>query len=432
MPEYRKKRVNRFKPAPRRKKKPIEAAEDIKMSPTEKRGKKTEKAAKEENNEIPLRVVNGKKLERRRKTKIFVSAAAITALILTVIHIILPVGITENLENLVSLIGNGSYPINLESSDTLNTVSRGIYYYVLTDTRLNAFTNGGKEIYSHSHGFESPVLKTSDTRAMVFDQGGNEAYIYNLKEQKQSLKTDTEIINAAISDSGVYAVITRSESYASVVTVYSRGGKKIYTWYSSSDTVNNVVIAPNGKKIAITAFNAANGKFNSKICILNFNSANPINTVNIEGGPIMTLESYHRAGFIAATENKLYFTDWSGKGSSEYKNDYTLSCLRPGAGGTVAVFNRESDRADNRIVLFGTKGQQKKEFEFKGTVSDIAVSGGHIYCISDTEVFLYGSDGKLLRKAECGFGGVNIAPLGRTLAAVITDNRIDKIQLEQK
>ena len=81
MPEYRKKRVNRFKPAPRRKKKPIEAAEDIKMSPTEKRGKKTEKAAKEENNEIPLRVVNGKKLERRRKTKIFVSAAAITALI---------------------------------------------------------------------------------------------------------------------------------------------------------------------------------------------------------------------------------------------------------------------------------------------------------------------------------------------------------------
>ena len=46
MPEYRKKRVNRFKPAPRRKKKPIEAAEDIKMSPTEKRGKKPKKRQK--------------------------------------------------------------------------------------------------------------------------------------------------------------------------------------------------------------------------------------------------------------------------------------------------------------------------------------------------------------------------------------------------
>lgn len=432
MPEYRKKRVNRFKSAPRRKKTPVAHDENIKMSPTERRGKRTEKTPREEKNEIPLRVVNGKKLERRRKTKIFVSAAAVISLVLTVIHIILPVGITENLENLVSVIGSGSYPINLESTDTLNAVSRGSYYYVLTDTRLNAFTNGGKEIYSHSHGFESPVIKTSATRAMVFDQGGNEAYIYNLHELKGSIKTESEIINAAISDSGVYAVITRSESYASVVTVYSKSGKKIYTWYSSADTVNNAVIAPSGKKIAITAFNAANGKFNSKICILNFESANPVFTVNIEGGPIITLESFHRAGFIAATENRLYFTDWSGKNTNEYKNDYTLSRLRQGPGGTAAVFNRESDRADNRIALFGTKGQLKKEFDFKGTVSDIAVSGGHIYCISDTEVFLYGSDGKLLRKAECGFGGVNIAPLGRTLAAVITDNRIDKIQLEQK
>lgn len=432
MPEYKKKRVSRFKSAPRRKKRRAETEENIKMSPAERRSRKDKKTPEPEKAELPLRVVNGKKLEKRRKARVFVSSVLAVALVLTVIHIILPVGIIENIENLVSFIGNGAYPKDLESTETLNTVSRGSYYYVLTDTRLNAFSSGGKDIYSHSHGFESPVLKTSATRALVFNQGGTEAYIYNLHEQKGSVKTDSEIINAAISDSGAYAVITRSDSYASVVNVYSKSGKKIYTWYSSSDTVNNVVIAPNGKKIAITAFNSSNGKFNSKICVLNFNSATPVSTVNIEGGPVITLESYHRAGFIAATENKLYFTDWSGKNTNEYKNDYALSRLRQGAGGTVAVFNRESDRADNRIVLFSAKGQLKSEFEFKGTVSDIAVSGGHIYCISDTEVFLYGSDGKLLRKAECGFGGVNIAPLGRTLAAVITDNRIDKIQLEQK
>lgn len=429
MPEYRKKRVNRFKPAPRRKKIPVDTEEDIKMTPTERH---SAKAKKEEKSEIPLRVVNGKKLERKRKMRVFCSVCLIAALIITVIHIILPVGITENIENLVSLIGNGAYPVNLESTDTLNAVSRGSYYYVLTDTRLNAFSNGGKEIYSHSHGFESPILKTSATRALVFDQGGNEAYIYNLHEQKGSVKTEFEIITAAISDSGVYAVVTRSDSYASVVTVYSKSGKTLYTWYSSSDTVNNVTIAPNGKRIAVTTFNAANGKFESKISVLKFDSATPVFSVNIDGGPIITLESYHRTGFTAATENRLYFTDWSGKKNTDYKNDYTLSFLRSGAGGTVAVFNRESDRADNKIALFGTKGQLKKEFEFKGTVSDIGVSAGHIYCISDTEVYLFGSDGKLLRKAECGFGGVKIAPTGRSQAAVITDNRIDKIQLEQK
>ena len=427
MPDYKKKRINRFKPAPRRKR-ALPTDEDIKMTPADKRRKKSEKP--EKTPEMPLRVVNGKKLERRRKTGMFFSAALIIALILTVFQLVLPAGITENTENLISLIGKGSYPISLESTETQSAVSRGSYYYVLTDTRLNAFANGGKEIYSHSHGFENPVMKTSSTRALVFDQGGNEAYIYNLHELKSSINSDAEIINAAVSDSGVYAVVTRSESYASVVTVYSKRGKKIYTWYSSADTVNNVAVAPNGKKIAVSTFNSTNGKFVSKIGILNFDSANPISSVDVEGGPVITLNSFHRAGFIAATENKLYFINWSGKNNTEYKNDYTLSRLSAGSGGTVAVFNRENDRADNRIVLFGTNGQLKKEFEFKGTVGDIAVSGGHIYCISDTEVFLYGSDGKLLRKAECGFGGVKIAPLGRTHAAVITDNRIDRIQFE--
>lgn len=305
------------------------------MTPADKRRKKSEKP--EKTPEMPLRVVNGKKLERRRKTGMFFSVALIIALILTVFQLVLPAGITENTENLISLIGKGSYPISLESTETQSAVSRGSYYYVLTDTRLNAFANGGKEIYSHSHGFENPVMKTSSTRALVFDQGGNEAYIYNLHELKSSINSDAEIINAAVSDSGVYAVVTRSESYASVVTVYSKRGKKIYTWYSSADTVNNVAVAPNGKKIAVSTFNSTNGKFVSKIGILNFDSANPISSVDVEGGPVITLNSFHRTGFIAATENKLYFINWSGKNNTEYKNDYTLSRLSAGTGGTVAV-----------------------------------------------------------------------------------------------
>ena len=156
MPDYKKKRINRFKPAPRRKR-ALPTDEDIKMTPADKRRKKSEKP--EKTPEMPLRVVNGKKLERRRKTGMFFSVALIIALILTVFQLVLPAGIAENTENLISLIGKGSYPISLESTETQSAVSRGSYYYVLTDTRLNAFANGGKEIYSHSHGFENPVMK---------------------------------------------------------------------------------------------------------------------------------------------------------------------------------------------------------------------------------------------------------------------------------
>ena len=72
MPDYKKKRINRFKPAPRRKR-ALPTDEDIKMTPADKRRKKSEKP--EKTPEMPLRVVNGKKLERRRKTGIFFRCA---------------------------------------------------------------------------------------------------------------------------------------------------------------------------------------------------------------------------------------------------------------------------------------------------------------------------------------------------------------------
>ena len=106
--------------------------------------------------------------------------------------------------------------------------------------------------------------------------------------------------------------------------------------------------------------------------------------------------------------------------------------FRAGSPGSIAVFNRESDRTDNRVAVFNTKGQLKNEFEFKGIISDIEISGGHIYCISDTNVYILDGTGAVIRKAECGFGAVRLAVLGTNAAAVITDNQIDKIKLEQK
>ena len=82
------------------------------------------------------------------------------------------------------------------------------------------------------------------------------------------------------------------------------------------------------------------------------------------------------------------------------------------------------------MVLFTKKGQVKSEFEFKGIISDIQVFGGHIYCISDTAVYLLSDSGGVLRKSECGFGAVRLAVLGSNTAAVITDNKIEIIKLE--
>lgn len=118
-----------------------------------------------------------------------------------------------------------------------------------------------------------------------------------MRSKKGTVKSNNEIITAGISDSGVYAVVTRSDKYASVVTVYDKRNKRIYEWSSATDTVNNVAVSPNGQKNRSLAFSAASGKFTSKISVLEFDSASPKYTDVIDGSLVYTLDGFHNSGF---------------------------------------------------------------------------------------------------------------------------------------
>ncbi len=430
MPDYKKKRVSRIRSAPKRlkksriqKKNSAPLTDDIKMRPASRK--------KQTKTQDGMRVVKGNKLERRRKLKAFAGAAALIAVVLIVLELVLPVGIGETVGNAVAVMGSGDYPIELNGAEVLDSVSKGAYYYVITDNSVSAVSSGGKTIFLKPHGFENPILKTSSTRALVFDQGGNTALIYNLSKLKTTFESKNKIITAAISRCGVFAVVTRSESYASTVSVYDKNSALIYEWYSSSDLVNNVAISPNGKKIAVTTLNSNGGKYKSNLYVLTFDSANPVFSESFEDTVIYGIDSTQRGGFAIVTKNKFEFIKWGKYERREYTNDYSISMLRAGSGGFAAVFNRENDRTDNRLAVFSSSGELKHEFSFSGVISDIEISGGHIYCMSDNEVSILNNDGSVLRKADCGYGGVRISVLGANSVAVITDNGISKLNLKE-
>ena len=427
MPDYRKKRRNKIFSSPQKvKKSHIKNSDsnDIKMSAS-KRGVK--QPPQKEN----MRVITGKKLEQKRKFKIFVATAVFLIIAVIVLQMIFPAGIIKTLSNSFALLGSGSYPVELESSDTLNAVSKSSHYYVLSDTKVSAFSSSGKELFSYSHGFENPVIKTSVGGAIVFEQGGTGYVLFDLNGVSGEFTAQNKIITAAISDSGNYAVVLRSDKYASAVTVFGKGEKVLYEWYSAKDTVNNVALSPNGKKLAVATFSAQVGKYTSKLRILEYESAEPLHSQEFDDSIVYSIENTDRSNFAVVTKNGVKFIKWSDYKTTEYKNDYSAAFFRTGKGSSTAVFNRESDKTDNRVVVFSKKGEKTAEFEFKGIISDIAVFGGHIYCMSDTEIYLLDANGKILRKASCGFGAVNLCVTATNTAVVVTDNKIEKIKLEQ-
>lgn len=425
MPDYKKRKHNKLFSSPAKvKKSRIKKSsydDDIVMSSSNKKPK-----AKNTSN---MKVVKGRRLENKRKLKLTAIALAVVTVVVLFLHIIMPAGIIEGISTATAVLGAGNYPIELNSTETVNCISRGSYYYVLSNKNIDAYNNSGKHIFQYTHGYENPVMKVSACRVLVFEQGKTEALVFGLKGLKSTVTTEKPIITGAVSDSGRYALATQSDKYASAVTVYDKKDRSVYEWYSAEDTVNNIVISPNGKKIAVSAFNVTAGHYNSKLSVLNFKSATPEHTESYENTLIYNLDSSFRNGFEVVTGNGIKFIKWFKFKSEDYKNDYSTAIFRTGKNGYIAVFNRGSDKTDNKIALFSKNGKLKAEFSYKGIVSDIAVSGNHIYCMSDTEISLLDSTGKILRKGSCGFGAVSLVAESTNSVIVFTDNKIDKINL---
>ncbi len=420
MPEYKKRKVRRGLVKPKPKKSAYrEKAQKIPMQ-----------SGRGEKRDGEFKVVKGRKLENIRKTRVFLAVLAIVAVVCIVVSLALPTGIVEAITNTIALSGRGSYPAEISGSETLNCVDMGRYYYVLTDTTLSVFTNNANEALKVVHGYENPMLFTSEARALIVDQGGTDLEVYNLKTQVNSLKSKNKIITAAICRSGIYAVATESDTYASTVTVYNRNGEMLYEWNSAKDMVNNVELSPSGKKLAVSTVNATGGHLHSKTMVFEYESADPVFSQESDN-IVYDLDTLGK-GFCILEQSKCTFVSWSKFQKSETTSDLELDAYRSSSSGAVLLFNRPSDKSDNRVVVLSNKGEKVSEFSFSGTISDIQYVGSHIYFISDTDIYLTDKQGNTVRSGKCGYGCERFAVIGSHSVAVVTDNDIQKFEIENE
>lgn len=420
MPRYKKKKHNRLLNPPKKSVKRVKnnsrSPEDIKMTPS--------KPPKKKKTQEKIRVISGGKEKKTRKFKIFGFALAVILVIVLVFQTLMPAGVFQTLTNLVATAGSGSYPIAVSGGETLSVVPMGNYYYVLTDTHISAYSSAGKQLFSQSHGFEKPVVIASKARALVYGEGTCDYMIFDPSGLKTTAETKNEIICGAVSDSGAYALVTYSSNYASQVNVYSKRHKEVYKWFSANDTVNGVALSSSGRKLAVSTYNSSSGVFNSKFSILNYKSATPEFTKTYDNALIYGIEGCNKSSVAVIKSNGVDFVKWYNKNVTPYTDDYSIAFFRQSSSYNVAVFNRDSDNTDNKIVLLSKSGKHRFTVKFNGVINDIRVKGSNIYCLSDTGITVLDFEGNVKAVSDYGFGGVGLHVTSANVAVVVTDNDI--------
>lgn len=383
--------------------------------------------------EEKVKVVRGSKYRKKRLNKIFLIFASTILLCCIILSFVLPVSLYENIVNWSAILGSGNYPIGISGSTVINSISNEGYYYLLSDTNISAYSNGGKIIFDELHGFANPVISVSETRAIVYDQGGKNVFVFNLGGLIDKIETKSEILTASVSRNGFIAISTHSNEYTSAVTVYNKNMKQIYTWNSAKQFITNVLIDSSGKKLAVTTMGVNAGQYDNKFLILDINtdSADPIHKLELGASLPLALENTGK-GISLVCNDKYKFVSWSDFSSSDMVVSGKINKFKNTKNGAVFTYSLANNQNDNMIVLISKTGEKTCEFNVKSNIIDIQYSSGRIYLINDSTVSIYDKSGALLKTGSCSYGIKKFAVISSDSIAAISDSNIIKTNIEKE
>ena len=110
-----------------------------------------------------------------------------------------------------------SYSTDVEQSFTL--YRKGLA--VAGNTGVTIFSATGRQLVSHGIQYNDPVAVGSGKYLLVYERGGKQYSLYNANTQMHAGETEYPILGAAVSNSGMYALISSASDANSAVYLYN-------------------------------------------------------------------------------------------------------------------------------------------------------------------------------------------------------------------
>ena len=168
-------------------------------------------------------------------------------------------------KQLIAYMKSASYTdVTFEHYDTdsgLNTTFAplGVGMAVVESDMYSYVAGAGRVEFSHQLKYANPIIKAQDDWALIFD-GGNTGYsVITGYAVTMEAQAGGAIITGAVSESGVYAIVSKTPGYRSAITLYSKKHKQLCSWETPSEYIMMASISPDGESFATVSI-SSNGE----------------------------------------------------------------------------------------------------------------------------------------------------------------------------
>ena len=276
--------------------------------------------------------------------------------------------------------------------DTDTAVSVGVYGdisyektlasdFALFRQRIAVASSNGFSLYSVTGGQDlssvdvvaNPRLEVSDKYALTYDEGTNRYSVYTTVAKVLSAECEFEILDAAVSDIGKYALVTSTDEARNLITVYNQDFR-VVTEYYKDKYVMDVALDSEGEHICAASVDV---KLSDVVCELMIGKVGTKDSVSLEYAGMMPLRAeYTDDGrlFVLCDSALLIF-----KGEKEVAR-VDFDGLTPGCfaieGNTVAVtFPTNAVGSESMLRVFNSEGKEICNEHINEKVSIVATDG---------------------------------------------------------
>ncbi len=240
---------------------------------------------------------------------------------------------------------------------------------------------GGKDL-SADDIWADPRLEVGEKYALVYDAGEKSYSVFTTIARVLSAESEFEIEDACVSDSGYYALLTRSKESRYLVSVYNDSFRMVTEYYKDK-LVMDMAIDAEGENIAMASATVDGASVTGELMIGKIGSEDTV-SFELSGMMPLAVEYTDDGSIMLLCDTALLVFD----GEKE-KARVPFEGLTPGAfaleGDILAVsFPTNATLSQNALKVFDTEGNVEYNVEINNKVTKVSTDGKEaVYAVGE-------------------------------------------------
>ena len=315
-------------------------------------------------------------------------------------------------ENEISQSGSG-FPLSFSSNDIVDIEAVGSDVYVVSNEILFCISSSGKLLFSHVLNYSEPVIKSNGNYGIVFDRLSGKYVIISKKKVVHEGQSEnaSQILTAQVSSDGSYAIASRSNESACILTYYDRNGKEKFSWACTKDHIVSVAISSGGRELACAALSASDGEIETKVYLLDIYSDETEFEYTVKGTAGIDIRFASSSKLMLLCSDRRLLIGSKGEGSIESTEKYSSSLLNSFSdkdGYSVTLTSKFGSFGGYEIKNYSPDNSVNYVFETESKVTDVLCSGKKTYILTESELICVNSFGKERKRKKLEAAGLGM------------------------